>query len=882
MNLISVGFFAGAASEVRRQDREVPTERAYARPRPLRVAYLVEECADWRTIFDEIVAEAYGRWGGRFTLVVPCEGGIVRPAYMPWLRHFDADIVYSYVDLADLVVAQLHELASPAFLVRHEVVGERKDYDAFRPKLPLSGLTVLSVCGWLARGDTMYAPRPVEIVDTYISTKPSSFLQENFGCYSESMISWPIAANMSSHIQATMHVPPAIQADKSIVPRPEGNIVSTEQELIDKLGTQRNLMGLAQLSATMAPRLELTHSRWSSTVNFVVGDSFADRVAFWNGRHHAPAWLHGGVATLRASIEDIEDEARFASIVQIIKNRVYHPVGGNSSHTQIMLRSASVSEKRLADIALKFKSADKFNLFAHEMVASVDAVVPAREVLERPYRYVDPTMSFQPADWHEFAVVDGSLRPPNIFPRHIRDLPSLPGVAKQGFWPLDLRIERAEDLSKYSNIKHTWRLSPRLRMTGAFLKGYQSSGISSPICMPRTSGDGFLTLFADQQSILPEFMVPSDSEAFRYALCALRDWWPFISSKADLPSGPAFDMRPSDKGRYLTALLRIADGIHGAAGIFLSEFWAKQFNTLGATPKATEERIARVTGTLQKRLSAGEIKTEDHWRRIASVVLAEARAERLPQRYLKFDRVANAFEEFRATKKARVVAQAESGEIDRLERQSLVNSLTYLCQREILHQGHEWRCQRCFANNWVSIDDLKRSMTCEVCASSQPAPVSEPWRFKLNGFVLEAIREHGALPMIWCLSRLAGDAKESFFYLAAHELFYTRKGVEAAKPDAEIDILAVADGRVSLCEVKSSNYALDIPKLAALAHRVRPDEVILAVMEPRSKALSDKLTQLRKSLVGTDISAHLMCLKSGDLDDWAILPAGSIYRTSGF
>ena len=35
---------------------------------------------------------------------------------------------------------------------------------------------------------------------------------------------------------------------------------------------------------------------------------------------------------------------------------------------------------------------------------------------------------------------------------------------------------------------------------------------------------------------------------------------------------------------------------------------------------------------------------------------------------------------------------------------------------------------------------------CEVCAGQQPAPVDEPWDFRVNGFVLEGLSPYGSSP----------------------------------------------------------------------------------------------------------------------------------------
>lgn len=717
----------------------------------------------------------------------------------------------------------------------------------------------------MARGNIAFATNPVRIPDVYYSLNPSAFLQHNFGCYRESMMPWPIPANMAAHIQATMFVPPEVQANKSMMPRPGmgTTIVNTEHELISRISERGDLVGLAQLSAIFAPQLELRDSGWSGTITFVIGDTFADCLTFWNAGLHVPSWLQGRVTTLRASTEDFADEERFKAVTEILRNRIYHPVGGNASHSQITLCSSSVPEQELVKLTERLREAKTWQIYTYRNVGSVDDVVPEPVGWPDVDSFVDPTVHFGPTVWQSIDVIDGHFRPPTILPRHIRDLPLLPAIAKEGIWALDCMIERPESHSKYDNAQDAWILPQRLRMTRAFVRGYQPSGATSQICMPRTTRAGLIALFADQQASLPDIHVPSDQAVFRQALCGPRDWLPFSRSiSRDVLPGIAVDMRPSDKGRYLMALLRMAGGIHGARAIFLSQFWSKQFESLGATPKVDEARLDRVARTLRKRLPNG-IMDDSAWMRVAKVVVSEARAERSPQRYLRHDALVKAFSEFREAREDSPIDDVT----DQHERDSLDHSITYLCQREVLNQGHEWRCEQCFNNNWVSIDDLARTMTCEVCGREQPAPVSGPWKFKPNGFVVESIREHGALPMIWCLSKLADEARKTFYFLAGHELFFSAATADAGNPDAEIDILAVADGEVELCEVKSSAYDVDIEKIASLALRVRPNRVLLAVMSPPSPTIDAKLNELKQRLAGNEIEAFSMTLGEADFDD---------------
>lgn len=851
----------------------MPAHKAHIQPRPMRVAFLVEEHEHWKPMLDAIFDVCYGHWGGRFFLLVPCENGHVRAAYVPWLEAYDPDIIYSYVDLDDKTVARLHELVYPAFLVKHRFYNQQeRDRRAFRPALPLSPLTVLSAAGIVSRGNPLFSSQPVALVDTNLGTEPSPLLQDNFGCYQRSLSPWPPPRDMADYMRTVTFVPEAIRNNPRIVPRAEGETVPTELALLERIASQRNLVGMAQLSASLAPRRELQEMTWSRTVNVIIGESFTDRIVFWNARHYVPVWLHDAIVTLRLSRADVEDPQVFQAIINIIKNRIRIPLG-QASHSHFVIRSATSSQSELEGIVERFKSANTFNAYTCETVASVDACVPRREVLGQFAPHVDPASPFNSRDWHELSFSEDTFRPPVILPRHVRDVVGLPMIAKQGQWALDLDIARTVDYSRYQNVQQHWRLPKRLRMAGAFTGGYTLAH-NGPIAMPRVSR-GLLTLFSGVEGPFPEVKVPNDKYAFSYAICRGKDWWPFADHGQQPSSrGVAVALRPSDKGRYLTALLRLAGGIHRANEIFLSKFWKDQFEALGATPAVTETRRDQVARTLQKRLRAGKIESKDDWDRIAQLVLSEARAVRLDPRYFKYDDLADQFEKFRNSFWKSHDACTPREEWDDDEKRSLAESVKYLCQREILHQGHEWRCRECYTNNWLSIDELKNTIICDVCGAKRAAPVADPWHFRLNGFVLEGLREHGLLASMWCLDRFSERA-ESFFYLEPHELFFSEASADQGKPDAELDLVVVSDGVVRLCEAKSSNRAIDIPKLADLALRLRPDIVTLAVMETRSNALEQRLGELQNLLKGSNIAGELITLEPNDIEDSPTLPTGT-------
>src|SRR4051794_9419621 len=119
--------------------------RGWTRTRPVRVAFLVEDGEHSSLILDGIFADCYGRWGGRFNMVVPCYDGKIDPIYWPWLETYGPDIVYSYVRLSDADILEVHERLAPSEYKLHRVPSEpRLDVFGFKPSYGFSPLSSLA------------------------------------------------------------------------------------------------------------------------------------------------------------------------------------------------------------------------------------------------------------------------------------------------------------------------------------------------------------------------------------------------------------------------------------------------------------------------------------------------------------------------------------------------------------------------------------------------------------------------------------------------------------------------------------------------------------------------------------------------------------------
>src|SRR3954462_10017219 len=98
--------------------------RGWTRSRPIRIAFLIEDSEHSPLTLDGIFADCYGRWGGRFILIVRCHERKIVPSYWPWLEEYGPDIVYSYVQLSNDDILEIHERLAPSQYKFHGIRDE--------------------------------------------------------------------------------------------------------------------------------------------------------------------------------------------------------------------------------------------------------------------------------------------------------------------------------------------------------------------------------------------------------------------------------------------------------------------------------------------------------------------------------------------------------------------------------------------------------------------------------------------------------------------------------------------------------------------------------------------------------------------------------------
>lgn len=843
---------------------------AEVRTRPIRVAFLVELNDSSQAILTAIFQACFQFWGGRFSLIVPYEKGALRATFLSWLKYYDPDIIYSYVDLSEAEQLRLHEDIYPSYLVRHHDVKAEDGVDprSWRPSLPVVPLGIATLLPLLARRSVFGPPSPLKLVTALGDLGNSEFLIDNFGTH-DNVVERRAVNDLSQEIKIV-----AVCGDDV---RPEHSRHAYEQitsvaELLTRLGGRQNMTSLAQLSAILTPRPDMHAHPWSQTFNLVVGDTVADRLLYWNLRSLYPVWRDGSPVDLRVPTKLFADVEFRNALLSYLKG--IPSVSGNNSggNMWVTLRSVSLSIDQLDVIKTQLAQSRSWIGLHIETVPSVDGYAP-EELREHGRGYeISPASGLSTGRWTARTVMAGRWHLTSDVPEHLRHAPVTFQSEAEGLWAVDLNVERRDDHSPYDNVRDRWRLPRRLRVTNSFVRSYHLTDHHGPTLVPRVSRHGLLTLLTGGTGSLPVIYEPADHDAVVGGLAQGRDWLPFARYKATQPVQICYAAERSDAGRHFWGVYQLFGGLGAANSFLMSRFWRTQLAEFGATDQRPERRLDAVKSRLRKRMPKGQIDLSDDKSlgRLADIVQQEADGIRLSIDSISWDKLRTDHETLINADWERSPGDDDSRvETMEWDRRSLAPAVQSLCERGILYQGRDFSCRRCHHKSWISIAELKMTIVCEVCKHTEPAPVDGSWNFRLNGFLREALRRHGVGPLFWALSKFRNMTSPTYWFEGPLGIYFDKESVEAGERDTDIDLTIVSGEQVRMCEVKQSARGFREPeKYAAHFRRLRPDIATIAIMEPMSDKIAAAFAKFEAELVGDNIKAELLTFDpENDIED---------------
>ena len=306
-------------------------------------------------------------------------------------------------------------------------------------------------------------------------------------------------------------------------------------------------------------------------------------------------------------------------------------------------------------------------------------------------------------------------------------------------------------------------------------------------------------------------------------------------------------------------------GLSQATQFLLHPFLRDHFARLGGAPNVPEDSLTPTVNRLRKRARTEadfNLTSELERGALADLIVKAARTLKRPMDYVSYSDLKISWTEYCDAywQKQRGGSDQQSA-VDSQQNDYLEECLIEMRHRQMIFQGHRWTCWRCHHRNWVDLSSLSPSLVCEVCKQQVRAPVDIRWLFRPNEFLIESLRDHSVLSLLWTLAALVERSRSSFIFVEPMWIGFER---DRSSPDAEADLMILLDGQAILCEVKSSWHGLrpsHVADFVSLARRLRPDTAILSVMEGATGS-NTELAAARAELATEQIEFELLTLDS--------------------
>ena len=620
---------------------------------------------------------------------------------------------------------------------------------------------------------------------------------------------------------------------------------------------------------------QLRADRWSNSFNLVVGDTLEDRILFWNARLLIPTWLDGDLCCLRVTMDQLEDPEFLAILSELLnhRNRVNY---GSGDPSRLTIRSVSLGSAGVEKAVGLVSSTKLWGSVTSEAVAGLDAVVPPADALQTARQTSRFSGELFPRrDWVGFTWSPPAARPPAVAPDHLEDAPPRQAFTS-GSWCSDFTFQY-DGPGPFLGSDNYWMLSRRWRMAGAFKMTFAGQSPLGPPPAARRSRGGNLSTFVSSGRPIETMKVPTAYEAFRHALVVDGAWAkPDAEHGKIQPANKVVWMAQSNEARYLTGVLGMAGGLQRAGQFLLHPFLREMFAKLGGSPKLSAEIMQPTIDRIRKlapKQASFDLRSEREREALAEMIVKAAQTLKSPASFVSYDDLKsrwNAYrQEYWAANPERNKGDA-STDWDRMEEGSLDTCLVELRRGQMMFQGHQWTCRKCHHRNWLDLGSLAPELSREVCKRTTQAPVDIRWLFRPNEFLIESLRDHSVLSLIWVLSALRSRARRSLIFAEPTWFGFSSKSDE---PDAEADLLALVDGRALFCEVKSSWRGLrtvDIENFVELSRRLRSNVALLAVMETGTGPV-DALATARAQLTSEGIEFELLTPNEFMVNDDPIL-----------
>ena len=812
-----------------------PDPKIRAAPRSLRAAYLLEDGVDAHAWLDAIFADCFRRDGGRQSLIVPVVDGAITKPYQDWLRILDPDIVIALTFDNEALVPVLIELLADTTILQHKRNPEESEK---HPRVGLNdkGLTPLSWLPFMKARSSVIQVAPEFILDRYPAWEDDGFIGDNFGTLYGSLDPFPMHEQIA--MRGLMLTPKDAPENRWHYRCVNAEEATDGYEIVRHMAQRGGIVTLAQLSNLYCQPHRPDHP-WKEGFCLVIGDSFTDRVSCWNAGllfddAHSQAYK-----TLRVPAVIRSDEGRTATIGNFLRR--WNWIGQQNGPASVVVRSSSLSAADVQDFIARLQNAAMSNA-RFSFIASIDDCCPPD--VKRIYGAyhignTGPVMT-------ETAIRDATTFVSMPKPVQLSYCAGLNPIFSRGYWYADLAIDRLQDNGRFGNVRDVWRLPIRPQLARLFHETFPA----------RILQHRAISVRVDLDNPVVELKQPEDRDVFHGILCE-----PMQYQYGDLRTSTVKPVAYkysaiSDKGRYLQGMLGMFGSLNNVEHVLSKHFWRNQFMNM-VIP--AQDQHAEVITFLQRRMKAKNgilsINDDSGWKNVADCVIQKASHLRTPREKTCYEKLLKAWEsELNTAIDADDQLKGRCEEIMLEGPDDLKRALSFLFECGVFYRGHEWSCKYCSHRNWVGLGALKEFVPCEVCRHEHPLPVNVSLDFRLNEFFATCLREHDTMTVAWALCALREESRGCFIFAPQTMLFRDYPENQGGKPDCELDVVCIVDGKFVVGEAKPHVDRIgpsDIEDLAVAATELGADVAILAVLSGDRGLIDQKVQRLRQLLPRT-------------------------------
>lgn len=763
----------------------------YVNKRPQRTIFLVDPKKLTLKQLDKIFEFNRREWGGRFNPIVFTDGKKIKDEWWPFLNVFDPDVIKSLVPIEKKLVETVDRFLSPyLFEVPRGRISNDEDFHLHEHGIGISP----------SKKSVYKVARAYQPIFAFFDLgnlrdkELRRFIETNFG-----------TVNESQSFQAAMEGMTVKKFTVTSVP----TLATALTELSS--GFQRYIFPI-QLSATHDPFPDVPYSDNARSFTVIVGDSTKDLVNFWNRISCVQDYM-------RKSLKQFWLPTKFANDQRLDEplRRWFEKMGetDGSGPRRVRFVTLSISNQKLEALAQKYRHPTLNLIATHEKLSGLE--MPNLEERRRHLFSISNEMD-------SFKVAGGSEEMITVHaPEEVTE------ASSGRYWMADVHIQF--DPNRYANYvgKDFWWRFPKCNRIAHYLFGKEGP---ARICLGR-----FPAVCMAGNKVNLKISLLDESSIFRIAVLGDSNHWFDWDARKGLKQEYYGDMQRSDKGRYFSGLIEIFKGLYSAFRVLEEKYWRRMFDLMSnADPQRDQNRKVSVRAKLAKGMnrfgtdfqSNGRTDGLDWLTEYFMQILKEESSE---GREIRFD----IFLEEARKELHEYNLRNQRDTPWPFRKTDVKNALTDLTERGIISIGHRPYCPLCGSPNWYSVDEVRQELKCKGCAYGYHLRPEEEYYYRLNSRVQAACAKHGLVPLVLVLGELLDKARTSFIYTASHDLFKKRN----AKPETDLDVLCVQDGKLIIGEIKKSCGLFKkshITDMAKIAKKIKADKLIFSSLNERPTA----------------------------------------------